>query len=132
MVTFVDFTKEDEVFFVVPKSHQVEIAFTQHYCDKNKVSISAEAGSVLLFDSTCWHSAGPMYKSNKTWYGVNHQFTRSFVKQQIDYIRLLGLDTVSNSSERVQQMLGLFTRVVTSLDEYYQPSSKRLYRSGQG
>jgi hypothetical protein len=29
-------------------------------------------------------------------------------------------------------LLGWYTRVVTSLDEFYRPPEERLYRSGQG
>ena len=58
--------------------------------------------------------------------------TRSYVKQQIDYVRALGDDVVLAQPPRTQQLLGWYTRVVSSLDEYYQPPEKRLYRSGQG
>jgi ectoine hydroxylase-related dioxygenase (phytanoyl-CoA dioxygenase family) len=33
---------------------------------------------------------------------------------------------------RTQQLLGWYTRVVTSLDEYYRSEGDRLYRKGQG
>jgi len=39
---------------------------------------------------------------------------------------------VKRQQPRTQQLLGWYTRVVTSLDEYYQPEEKRLYRRGQG
>jgi ectoine hydroxylase-related dioxygenase (phytanoyl-CoA dioxygenase family) len=39
---------------------------------------------------------------------------------------------VRAQDDRTQQLLGWYTRVVTSLDEYYRPSDERLYRSGQG
>ena len=105
-------------------------SLTQHYSAANKISVVAKSGSVIVFDSTLWHCAGPN-KSEQPWYGVNHQFTRSFVKPQIDYVRLLGDQLIEKKSARLQQMLGYYTRVVTSLDEYYQPTEKRLYRSGQ-
>jgi len=63
---------------------------------------------------------------------VNHQFTRSYIKQQIDYVRALGDEAVQLQPERTRQLLGWHTRVMTSLDEYYQPPDARLYRAGQG
>ena len=63
---------------------------------------------------------------------INQQFTRSYVKQQVDYVRALGDETVRAQQDRTQQLLGWYTRVVTSLDEFYVPSEQRLYRSGQG
>jgi ectoine hydroxylase-related dioxygenase (phytanoyl-CoA dioxygenase family) len=55
-----------------------------------------------------------------------------FSKQQIDYVRALGDEFVQSFVPRTQQLLGWYTRVPASLDEYYQPPDKRLYRSGQG
>ena len=70
--------------------------------------------------------------SGKDRLAINQQFTRSFFKQQIDYARALGSEVVQAQLPRTQQLLGWYTRVVTSLDEYYQPADKRLYRAGQG
>ena len=39
---------------------------------------------------------------------------------------------VKAQAPRTQQLLGWYTRVVTSLDEFYRPADERLYRSGQG
>jgi len=131
LVTFTDIKEEDEIFYVVPRTHHSNYQLSQEYCHQNKISISAKAGSILVFDSTLWHCGGANY-SNESWFGVNHQFTRSFIKQQMDYVRLLGDRVVLQQTPRVQQMLGYYTRVVTSLDEYYLPTEKRLYRSNQG
>lgn len=131
LITLTDIHPEDEIFYVVPGTHQQAQRFENDFCKRNQMSISAKAGSVLFFDSTLWHCGGPNY-SGKNWYGVNHQFTRSFIKQQMDYVRLLGENLVIEQQPRVQQLLGYYTRVVTSLDEYYQPEEKRLYRKGQG
>lgn len=86
---------------------------------------------MILFDSTLWHAAGSN-TSGRDRLAINHQFTRSFIKQQIDYVRALGEEVVTRQPPRTQQLLGWYTRVVTSLDEYYQPAERRLYRGGQG
>jgi ectoine hydroxylase-related dioxygenase (phytanoyl-CoA dioxygenase family) len=54
------------------------------------------------------------------------------VKQQIDYVRALGDPAIQALPARSQQLLGYYTRVVTSLDEYYRTGDERLYRAGQG
>ena len=131
LVTFTDIKSTDEIFYVVPNTHHSKNEISQEYCNKNKISITAKAGSILVFDSTLLHCGGPN-RSADNWYGVNHQFTRSFIKQQIDYTRLLGKELILQQKPRIQQMLGYYTRVVTSLDEYYQPTEKRLYRAKQG
>lgn len=83
---------------------------------------------MVVFDSTVYHAAG-QNRSGKDRLSINHQFTRSFFKQQIDYVRLLGDEALP---ARTQQLLGWYTRVVTSLDEYYRPAHERLYRADQG
>ena len=86
---------------------------------------------MIVFDSTLWHCAG-RNASGKDRLAINHQFTRSYIKQQIDYVRALGEPAVTRLPPRTQQLLGYYTRVVTSLDEYYRPGDQRLYRAGQG
>jgi ectoine hydroxylase-related dioxygenase (phytanoyl-CoA dioxygenase family) len=86
---------------------------------------------MVVFDSTLWHAAGANM-SGKDRVAINHQFTRSYIKQQIDYVRALGDKLILAQKPRTQQLLGWYTRVVTSLDEYYRPEAERLYRRGQG
>jgi len=80
---------------------------------------------MIVFDSTLLHAAG-FNVSGEDRLGINHQFTRSFFKQQIDYVRALGDDFVTSLPERSQQLLGWYARVPTSLEEYYQPEESRL------
>lgn len=101
------------------------------YLARNAVPVQCAAGSLFVFDSTLWHAAG-RNTSGKDRLAINHQFTRSFFKQQIDYVRALGDAVVLEQPARTQQLLGWYSRVVTNLDEYYQPPDKRLYRKGQG
>ena len=84
-----------------------------------------------MFDSTLWHAAGAN-TSGADRLAINQQFTRSYLKQQVDYVRALGDTAVQRQAPRTQQLLGWYTRVVTSLDEYYRPAADRLYRKGQG
>jgi ectoine hydroxylase-related dioxygenase (phytanoyl-CoA dioxygenase family) len=125
------FTAENGATLAVPATHQREERPDEAYLNDNVVAVEAPAGSMLVFDSTLWHSAGRNY-SGADRAALNMQFTRSFLKQQIDYVRALGEDTILSLPERSRQLLGWYVRVVTSLDEFYQPAETRLYRSGQG
>ncbi len=86
---------------------------------------------MIVFDSTLYHAAGSN-TSGKDRLSINHQFTRSYFKQQVDYVRALGNERLSEQKPRTQQLLGWYTRTPSSLDEYYLPEEKRLYRRGQG
>lgn len=125
------FTASNGGTIAVPGTHQRMAAPPAAELEVNAVAVECPAGSMLVFDSTLWHAAGANV-SGRDRLAINHQFTRSWIKQQIDYVRALGDDMVLRQPPRTQQLLGWYTRVVTSLDEFYQPEDKRLYRRGQG
>jgi ectoine hydroxylase-related dioxygenase (phytanoyl-CoA dioxygenase family) len=126
-----EFTADSGATQVVPRTHQRTSQPVQKYLAENAVPVECPAGSMVVFDSTLWHAAGAN-TSGKDRLAINHQFTRSYIKQQIDYVRALGDATVLAQLPRTQQLLGWYTRVVTSLDEYYRSEDERLYRKGQG
>ena len=125
-----EFRPESGATRVVPGTHQRAQPPSDDELAR-AVSLRCPAGSMIAFDSTLWHASGSN-TSGADRLAINTQFTRSFLKQQIDYVRLLGEDTVLALPPRTQQLLGWYTRVPTSLDEYYRPPEERLYRPGQG
>jgi ectoine hydroxylase-related dioxygenase (phytanoyl-CoA dioxygenase family) len=124
------FTTENGGTFLLPGSHQKERP-PDFFLIEEAVTAECAAGSMIVFDSTLWHASGDN-RSGQDRLAINQQFTRSYIKQQVDYVRALGDDAVQARSPRTQQLVGWYTRVVTSLDEYYRPPDERLYRSGQG
>jgi ectoine hydroxylase-related dioxygenase (phytanoyl-CoA dioxygenase family) len=131
MLAIDEFRPDNGATIVIPGSHQRLPAPDLDKLEHTAAAATCPAGSMLVFDSTLFHAAGPN-TSGADRLAINHQFTRSWVKQQVDYVRALGDEKVLAQPDRTQQLLGWYTRVVSSLDEYYQPSEKRLYRSGQG
>jgi ectoine hydroxylase-related dioxygenase (phytanoyl-CoA dioxygenase family) len=126
-----DFTATNGATLLVPGSHQRAEAPDRDEMEATAIPALCPAGSMIVFDSTLWHAAGANV-SGADRLAINQQFTRSFIKQQVDYVRALGDETVLSRRPRTQQLLGWYTRVVTSLDEYYRPADERLYRGGQG
>jgi ectoine hydroxylase-related dioxygenase (phytanoyl-CoA dioxygenase family) len=131
MLAIDEFRPDNGATIVLPGSHQKVVAPQLAKLEHTAMAATCPAGSMLVFDSTLYHAAGPN-TSGADRLAINHQFTRSYIKQQIDYVRALGDERVLAQPDRTQQLLGWYTRVVSSLDEYYQPAEKRLYRSGQG
>jgi ectoine hydroxylase-related dioxygenase (phytanoyl-CoA dioxygenase family) len=125
------FTVDNGATLVVPGTHQKSARPDAAVLASAAIPVECPAGSLVVFDSTLWHAAGHNV-SGRDRLAINHQFTRSYIKQQIDYVRALGPTVVEVLPPRSQQLLGWYTRVVTSLDEYYQPEDRRLYRKGQG
>lgn len=126
-----EFSTETGATHVVPDTHQKTEAPDEKHLSKHAIAVECPAGSMVVFDSTLWHAAGAN-TSGKDRLAINHQFTRSYIKQQLDYVRALGDATVLAQPSRTQQLLGWYTRVVTSLEEYYRSENERLYRKGQG
>lgn len=125
------FTVKNGATVVIPGSQQNPEPPSPERIAREQRALECPAGSVIVFDSTLWHAAGANV-SGADRLAINHQFTRSWIKQQVDYVRALGEEAVRRLPPRTQQLLGYYTRVVTSLDEYYQPEERRLYRKGQG
>lgn len=125
LVAVDEFTFDNGATLVVPGSHQ------RHDGPDTSATIPVEcaAGSVVVFDSTLWHAAGRNATAQDRC-AVNQQFTHSFFKQQLDYVRLLGEERILRQPPRTQQLLGWYTRVPESLEQYYR--EERVYRSGQG
>jgi ectoine hydroxylase-related dioxygenase (phytanoyl-CoA dioxygenase family) len=126
-----EFSADSGATQVVPRTHQTMASPDEEYLSRNAIALECPAGSMIVFDSTLWHAAGANTSGNDR-LAINHQFTRSYIKQQIDYVRALGDATVLAQVPRTQQLLGWYTRVVTSLNEYYRAEGERLYRKGQG
>lgn len=125
------FSFENGGTLVVPGTHQRQQRPGDAWLEQHAVPVECPAGSMLVFDSTLYHAAGRNV-SGADRLGINQQFTRSYFKQQIDLVRALGDEVIRTRRPRTQQLLGWYTRVPTSLDEFYRPPDERLYRSGQG
>jgi ectoine hydroxylase-related dioxygenase (phytanoyl-CoA dioxygenase family) len=131
MLAVDEFRPDNGATIVLPGSHQQVAPPQLEMLESTALPATCPPGSMLVFDSTLFHAAGPN-TSGADRLAINHQFTRSYIKQQVDYVRALGDERVLAQVPRTQQLLGWYTRVISSLDEYYQPPEKRLYRSGQG
>lgn len=125
LIAIDDFTAENGATIVIPGSHQSSSPPET----ANAIPAECAAGSVLVFDSTLWHAAG-RNASRQDRCAVNQQFTHSFFKQQLDYVRCIGEERIHGLPPRTQQLLGWYTRVPESLAQYY--SEERVYRAGQG
>ena len=58
-------------------------------------------------------------------------FSKSFVKQLMDYPRCLGYTEKHKYSDKMAQLLGYDSRVPANLYEWYQPFESRLYKKEQ-
>ena len=88
------------------------------------------AGSLIVFDSMLWHSGGYIFTASVR-RAFNQQYTRPFIKQQLDYPALLK-GKVDLESD-LAQTLGMWSIPPKNVDEFrVSDPSKRTYRAGQG
>jgi len=125
-----DFNEKTGGTWVVPGSHKFEEMPSEGFMKKNAVQVVEKAGSVLIFDSLLWHRSGEN-RSEGVRRGINHQYTRPFIKQQLNYPELLK-GKIDRESKQAQ-LLGFWSVPPKSVDEFRASNPKlRTYRPGQG
>jgi ectoine hydroxylase-related dioxygenase (phytanoyl-CoA dioxygenase family) len=91
--------------------------------------VEAKAGSLLFFDSRLYHRAG-QNRSARPRRALNFQYTRPFIKQQIDLTALFS-GRVERESE-LGRALGMWAVPPKSVEEFRVEPSRRSYKAGQG
>lgn len=130
LVMLDDFTESNGPTLLLPYSHLDEAKPTDDYFHNNALKAIGAAGSVLLFNANVWH-ASSLNISRYSRRAIPITFTKSLIKQLLDYPRALGYHSMETFSERMQQLLGYHARVPANLDEWYQPFDKRFYKKNQ-
>ena len=113
-----DFNEETGGTIVLPGSHRLEKFPSKVFVEKHELQVEARAGSAILFDPMLYHRAG-RNRSNIVRRGINHLFTRAFIKQQISLPRLMK-HKVGDLSDFQQQVLGFGCDVPDSVIDWRQ------------
>ena len=124
-----DFTTETGGTRWVPHTHRSSTFPSLRYLEANAEQVDVRAGSVVVFDSLLIHCAGSN-RSSSPRRGINHQYTRPFIKQQMDYPALLRGRVDPESP--LAQTLGFWSVPPRSVDEFRVDPKLRTYRQGQG
>ena len=131
LVLLDDFTLENGATYVLPGSHLNPDQPNEEVFFKGADRIVGKAGSIVLFDSRLWHSAGEN-KDGTPRRALTLNFTPPFFKQQLYYPEALGMNLQYRLSDDLRQILGYKSMMPTSLDAWYQPRERRAYQSDQG
>lgn len=131
LVMLDDFTAENGATFLMAGSHKFEAKPTEAEFYAKAEQAIAPAGSILLFNSNVWHAGGDN-KTDRQRRSVTPMFCKPYVKPQFDYPRALGYEAGDRYAEPLRQILGYNARIPATLEEWYQPPEKRMYRPNQG
>jgi len=131
LVMLDDFTADNGATYMLSGSHKRAEKPDEAAFYAGAEQAVGPAGSILLFNSNVWH-AGGANRTDSVRRSVTPMYCRPFIKQQFDYPRALGYAEGEAFSPNTRQMLGYNARVPASLDEWYQPPERRMYRGDQG
>jgi ectoine hydroxylase-related dioxygenase (phytanoyl-CoA dioxygenase family) len=84
-----DFSEHTGGTLVLPASHKVEAFPSVEFAAKHELTLSAKAGSILVFDAMLFHRSG-RNQSGSIRRALNHIYTLPLIKQQISIPRVLG------------------------------------------
>ncbi len=131
MVLLDEFTLSNGATYLLTGSHRAPDRPAEDHFFAAASRLVAPPGSIVLFDSNLWHAAGANHTDGPRRV-LTLTFTRPFLKQQLDYPRALGYDRGPGFPEDLRQILGYNARVPATLEEWYQPPERRMYKPGQG
>lgn len=131
LVMLDDFTEDNGATYFLSGSHRSPDRPSDDVFFASASRALGRAGSIVMFNANLWHAAG-VNRTQRTRRALTIVLTKPFMKPQFDYPRALGYDAGESFSETLRQVLGYNARVPATLDEWYQPPPRRMYRPGQG
>jgi ectoine hydroxylase-related dioxygenase (phytanoyl-CoA dioxygenase family) len=125
-----DFTEENGATYFLPGSHLSPTP--PHSTDffNRAIRLFPKAGEAIIFNARTWHLGGQNHSAQER-HALTINFCRPFMKQRFDYPKMLSPQHRARLSEQQKQLLGIFSQVPMSLNDYYVPPDERLYRPGQ-
>lgn len=126
-----DFTQENGATELLPNSQWRTDAPAEAEFENGAVRFMPKAGQAVIFNARTWHRGG-MNRTSEPRHAVTLNVCRSYMKQRFDYPRLVPEKLVAQLGPVGRRFLGFDSRVPMSLEEYYVPEDRRLYKGGQG
>jgi len=123
------FTPETGATWFLPHTQRISYTPSDDYIEQHAEQVTAPRGSVIIFDSRVYHRGGNNTSAQPRRV-INLQYTRPFIKQQINLAELMK-DRVDPDSP-LAQTLGMWAVPPPSLKAFHVPPEQRTYRRGQG
>lgn len=117
MLLLDDFAEVNGATWFLLGSHQQQEKPEQTFFFQHAKRLIAPAGSIVLFHPNIWH-AGGVNKSSASRDALTMSFCRPYMKQRLDYPRLLN-DKLHEYSDAIKQKLGVYAQSPKSLEEFY-------------
>jgi ectoine hydroxylase-related dioxygenase (phytanoyl-CoA dioxygenase family) len=126
-----DFTPENGATYLLPGSHtRGEKPSEEEFLAKAE-RVYPKAGDGVFLNARTWHMGAPN-RTDKARHAISMNVCRAYMRQRFDYPRLVPQQVVDSLGEVGRRFLGFNVRMPTSLEEYYVPEERRLYKNNQG
>ena len=125
-----DFTVENGATYLLAGSHLKNERPDNDFFFANAKRAVAKKGSIVFWDSKLWHASGTNLTDHKR-ECITFMFSRPFLKPAFDYINLFESSEIKKMSEELRQVLGYYSRIPRTLEDFYQPKDSRFYRFDQ-
>ena len=126
-----EFTAENGATFILPGSHHVDQTPGEHTFNNNCVQLIAPKGALVVFNAKTFHRAGE--NNSDLWrHSLTLNACRSYMKQRMDWVRVLKKEYTDNINPQARRIIGFDTQLPTSIEDLFRPDDKRLYKPNQG
>lgn len=126
-----DFTEDNGATYLLPESFERTSPPTEDEFFANALRVFPKRGDLVVLNPRTWHLGGQNHTSRDR-HAVTLSACRSFMRQRFDYPRLIDGAVAETLSPTLRRLLGFNVRIPASLDEYYVPEERRLYKANQG
>ena len=123
ILIFVDeFTVDTGATWLYPGSHRE----VNHVKEDSAIQVVGSARSVLVWDSRLLHRAGKN-ENGQHRRAISLMLTRPWLKPQFDYSDFVVRNSMTTSSDKASQLLGLKCRIPKTLADWYPIDGYRMY-----
>lgn len=126
-----DYTPTNGALKLLPGSQSSDADPGEELFEKNCIQVLCKAGTLLVFNARLYHRTSPNM-TEKWRHSMTLNACRSFMKQRMDWVRYIPDEVSDQLNSQARRLIGFDTRLPTSLEEFFLPVEKRLYKPNQG
>ena len=125
-----DFTLENGATYVLPGSHNTDLVPSVEIFKKQCIRLTCKKGSIIVFNARMWHAAGAN-TTKEFRHALTINICRPFMKQRMDWVRFIPEEISNQLNSQARRIIGFDTRLPSTLEEFFRPEEKRLYKANQ-
>jgi ectoine hydroxylase-related dioxygenase (phytanoyl-CoA dioxygenase family) len=131
LIALDDYTPENGATYFLPGSqHRLDKPSEEEFLARAERGYP-RAGDAVFFNCRTYHMGG-QNKTNLARHAIGMQAVRSYMRQRFDFPRMVPAEVLEYLGDVGRRFLGFNVRMPTSMEEYYVPEEKRLYKANQG